>query len=214
VSDEVFPPVGDDKSLLRNAPVQARSTARLSALLDATAAVLDEVGMERLTTALVAERAGASIGTVYRYFPDRLTLLQALAARNLERLEERIDAVIPATSGNATDALDAVAGVFEAMFRTEPGFRSIRLGDVLDVRDAGRGEPAKARLARSIADAMTVAHEDLDAGALASRLDVALEVLDSLITRAFLSDPAGDGRFLAPARSTYLFLLGERVLAA
>ena len=214
MSDDGFSPVGDDKRLLRNAPVQARSAARLEALLDATAAVLDDVGMERLTTALVAERAGASIGTVYRYFPDRVTLLQALAARNLERLEERIDATIPATTGSAADAFEAVAEVFVSMFRTEPGFRSIRLGDVLDLRDTGSAEPAKARLARSIADAMSVAHEDMDAESLVGRLDVALEVLDSLVTRAFLSDPAGDERFLAPARRTYLSLLGERVLAA
>ena len=214
MSDQGFSPVGDDKRLLRNAPVQARSAARLEALLDATAAVLDDVGMERLTTALVAERAGASIGTVYRYFPDRVTLLQALAARNLERLEERIDAIIPATAGSAADAFEAVAEVFVSMFRTEPGFRSLRLGDVLDLRDTGTTESAKARLARSIADAMTVAHDDLDAESLVGRLDVALEVLDSLVTRAFLSDPAGDGRFLAPARHTYLSLLGERVLAA
>src|SRR5580698_1466695 len=69
---------------LRNEPVQARSTARLSALLDAAAAAIAELGYERLTTAMVAERAGASIGTVYRYFPDRIAVLQALAARNLE----------------------------------------------------------------------------------------------------------------------------------
>ena len=57
---------------LRNEPVQARSTARLGALMDAAAAVVDEIGFERLTTAMVAERAQASIGTVYRYFPDRI----------------------------------------------------------------------------------------------------------------------------------------------
>ena len=214
MSDEEFLPAGDEKSLLRNAPVQARSAARLTALLDATASVLAEVGMERLTTALVAERAGASIGTVYRYFPDRVTLLQALAARNLERLEERIDAVIPAVSGNATDALDAVADVFVAMFRNEPGFRSLRLGDVLDLRDCGRPEAAKARLARSIADAMAVAYEDVEIDYLGERLDIALEVLDSLVTRAFSADPDGDERFLEAARRTYLSLVGDRVLAA
>jgi AcrR family transcriptional regulator len=214
VSDEMILPAGDEKRLLRNAPVQARSAARLTALLDATASVLAEVGMERLTTALVAERAGASIGTVYRYFPDRVTLLQALAARNLERLEERIDAVIPAVSGSALDALDAVAEVFVDMFRDEPGFPSLRLGDVLDLRDSARPDAAKARLARSIADAMTVAYDDLDAERLAGELDVALEVLDALVTRAFFSDPSGDERFLAPARRTYLSLLDERVLTA
>ncbi len=45
-------------------------------------------------------------------------------------------------------------------------------------------------------------------------LDVALEVLDSLVTRAFVADPHGDERFLASARRTYLSLLDERVLTA
>src|SRR5476649_313567 len=86
---------------LRNEPVQARSTARLTALLDAAAAAIDELGYERLTTAMVAERAGASIGTVYRYFPDRIAVLQALAARNLERLLVGIHAAVR-DSHNAT----------------------------------------------------------------------------------------------------------------
>ena len=78
----------DSATPIRNEPVQARSTARLAALLDAAAHVVDEIGYERLTTAMVAERAGASIGTVYRYFPDRIAVLQSLAARNAERIGE------------------------------------------------------------------------------------------------------------------------------
>ena len=214
MSAEISLPASDEKRLLRNAPVQARSAARLSALLDATAGVLADVGMERLTTALVAGRAGASIGTVYRYFPDRVTLLQALAERNLERLEERIDARIPTVGGTVTDALDAVADAFVGMFRDEPGFRSLRLGDVLDVRDAGSPEASKARLARSIADTMAVAYDEVDPEGLAGRLEIALEVLDALVTRAFLGDGGGDDRFLEPARRTYLSLADDRVLTA
>ena len=74
-------------ALLRNEPVQARSAARLTSLLDAAASVVDELGYERLTTAMVAERAGSSIGTVYRYFPDRIAVLQALSARSLANFE-------------------------------------------------------------------------------------------------------------------------------
>ncbi|MFP5450351.1 MAG: TetR/AcrR family transcriptional regulator, partial [Thermoleophilia bacterium] len=94
---------------IRNEPVQARSTARLAALLDSAAAVIDEIGYERLTTAMVADRAGASIGTVYRYFPDRIAVLQALAARNSERLLERLVGEL-ASDAHAT-ATDAVLGV-------------------------------------------------------------------------------------------------------
>ena len=63
---EIVDSGADARITLRNEPVQARSAARLSALLDAAAAIVDEIGYERLTTAMVAERAGASIGTVDR----------------------------------------------------------------------------------------------------------------------------------------------------
>ena len=46
----------DLQATLRNEPVQARSTARLTALLDAAAAVVDEIGFERLTTAMSRRR--------------------------------------------------------------------------------------------------------------------------------------------------------------
>ena len=62
----------------------------MGALLDAACQTMHEVGYEQLTTAMVAERAGASIGTVYRYFPDRVAVLQAVAARNLERVTQAL----------------------------------------------------------------------------------------------------------------------------
>lgn len=63
---------------LRNTPVQERSQLRLAELLAAASDVLSEVGRDRLTTAMVAERAGASIGTIYRYFPDRTLILDLI----------------------------------------------------------------------------------------------------------------------------------------
>jgi len=64
---------------LRNSPVQARSVDRLATILDAARQVLEEVGRDRLTTGMVAEAAGCSIGTLYRYFPDRVAVLDAIA---------------------------------------------------------------------------------------------------------------------------------------
>jgi len=65
---------------IRVEPVQARSTARVNALLDAACETMHDLGYEQLTTAMVADRAGASIGTVYRYFPDRIAVLQSVAS--------------------------------------------------------------------------------------------------------------------------------------
>ena len=68
----------------RKTPVQARSTASVNAILDATIQVLLRVGKERLTTTRVALRAGVSVGTLYQYFPNKSALLQAALKRHLD----------------------------------------------------------------------------------------------------------------------------------
>jgi AcrR family transcriptional regulator len=68
----------------RKSPVQARSTASVDAILDATIQVLLSVGRERLTTTRVAMRAGVSVGTLYQYFPNKSALLQAVLRRHLD----------------------------------------------------------------------------------------------------------------------------------
>jgi AcrR family transcriptional regulator len=68
----------------RKSPVQARSTASVDAILQATLQVLLAVGKEQLTTTKVAARAGVSVGTLYQYFPNKSSLLQAVLRRHME----------------------------------------------------------------------------------------------------------------------------------
>jgi AcrR family transcriptional regulator len=74
---------------LRHSPKQARSTATLELLAEAGREIYNVVGRDRLTTAMIAERAGTSIGTFYRYFDDRVALLDHIAPdRDQTRLTE------------------------------------------------------------------------------------------------------------------------------
>jgi AcrR family transcriptional regulator len=68
-------------SALRHQPVQFRSETRLNQIKAAATILYNtpEVGRDRLTTAHVATLAGCSIATVYRYFQDRVALLDAIA---------------------------------------------------------------------------------------------------------------------------------------
>src|ERR1700722_16020588 len=75
----------------RKSPVQARSTASVDALLEATIQVLLSVGKERLTTTRVALRAGVSVGTLYQYFPNKSALLRAALKRHLDEVTEAIE---------------------------------------------------------------------------------------------------------------------------
>jgi len=73
-------------SHLRNSPRQARSAARVVALLDAAEEVFEEVGFDTATTNLVAARADVPVGTLYRWFPDKAALAEALTDRYLEEM--------------------------------------------------------------------------------------------------------------------------------
>ena len=199
-------------ALIRNEPVQARSTARLATLLDSAAAVIDEIGYEKLTTAMVAERAGASIGTVYRYFPDRIAVLQSLASRNLERLMVRVSEKLSrAEHASAQDALLAVVDVMVDLFRTEPGFRSLRAGDVLDLLPPTTDEPASAVVTTAVGDALVERYGAADTAEFRLAVGSAVEVADALVARAFARSSAGDDALLAEARRSVSAVLADRL---
>ena len=68
---------------MRKAPRQARSRATVEAVIEAGARILSEQGWAGFTTNRVAEAAGVSIGSLYQYFPDKLSLVDAIRRRHL-----------------------------------------------------------------------------------------------------------------------------------
>jgi AcrR family transcriptional regulator len=197
---------------LRNEPVQARSTARLTALLDAAAAAIDELGYERLTTAMVAERAGASIGTVYRYFPDRIAVLQALATRNLETVLKGIQrALADRRTSTWQEAVLAAFDAYVAAFRSQRGFASLRGGDVLDLRPTSGGPTANSHIAEVLMTGIASRFGTDSSSAMLFAFENAVEVQDALISRAFARTAKGDAAFLESARTLVLSILGERL---
>jgi AcrR family transcriptional regulator len=66
--------------LEKNKPRQERAKRTYESILNATAALLIEVGVERVSTNLIAERAGITVPAVYRYFPNKYAVLHALGA--------------------------------------------------------------------------------------------------------------------------------------
>lgn len=201
----------DARVALRNEPVQARSTARLTALLDAAAAIVDEIGYERLTTAMVAQRAGASIGTVYRYFPDRIALLQALGGRNLDRVLTRTHEEL--VDPRHTDWVSALSAAFEILvdaFRTEPGFRGLRVGDRLDLRPVTTERTYNSIVANRLLDGLVARFGVEDTPEVRFKFETAIEVSDALAARAFARDPNGEQAFLDAGRDiVYTMLSGH-----
>src|SRR5579871_4413597 len=78
------PSAQKDRSAMRKEPRQARSRATVEAIIRAGARVLGARGMDGFTTNETADVAGVSIGSLYQYFPDKLSLIDAIRRRHLD----------------------------------------------------------------------------------------------------------------------------------
>ncbi|TMQ08138.1 MAG: TetR/AcrR family transcriptional regulator [Deltaproteobacteria bacterium] len=70
----------------RKRPTQERSRATVDSILQATARVLVKHGFDGLTTNLVAQTAGVSVGSLYQYFPNKSALVAALIERHVDHM--------------------------------------------------------------------------------------------------------------------------------
>jgi AcrR family transcriptional regulator len=73
----------------RRVPQQDRGERRVAEVLEAAAAVIAEVGYETATMTEMAERAGASIGALYQYFPNKEAIARALRRQFGDEIEAR-----------------------------------------------------------------------------------------------------------------------------
>ncbi len=74
-------------------PRQERSLQRRDDILQTTAALLEQVGFDDLTTILIAREMGISVGSLYHYFPNKQAILYALGEHWLEELTRVLDEI-------------------------------------------------------------------------------------------------------------------------
>lgn len=72
---------------LRRQPSQKRGKDRVEKILEAAAAVFDEVGYEAATTHQIAAKAGTAIGSLYQFFPDKASIFNTMELRHTERVK-------------------------------------------------------------------------------------------------------------------------------
>jgi AcrR family transcriptional regulator len=73
----------------RRVPQQDRGERRVAEVLEAAAQVIADVGYEAATMTGMAERAGASIGALYQYFPNKEAIAFALRRQYGDEMEAR-----------------------------------------------------------------------------------------------------------------------------
>jgi AcrR family transcriptional regulator len=192
--------------------MQARSRERLRRVLDAADEVLAAEGPDAFTTTRLAEVADVSIGSVYRFFPDKEAIVEALAVRYWSDFEDLVAGVAEADEGQPLDdPVGAVLDVLVAGFRARPGFLGLWFGGLRTerVRDATR--PTRTAIARSIE---RILHHHWPNAPSSTRVRVSeMAVLagDGLLREAFRRDQNGDPTVLTESKHMLKAYIAERL---
>jgi AcrR family transcriptional regulator len=136
----------------RRLPVQGRSTETCRRIEDATERLLARgVPLAAMTTQQIAKEAGLSIGALYRFFPDKQTIVEAVAIRRLADFEESVAADVRNRPHFASPAalISHIIDFFVAYLEAHPDFRTILYeGDNLstEIRTRHFGATAKSAI--------------------------------------------------------------------
>lgn len=122
-----MPKGSSDSNQMRRQPQQARSIERVNHILNVADEVFSEMGFEAATTIEIAARAKISVGSLYRFFPDKVAILKALAACYLEQLHQVIAKLHTPEAVHLPLAMyvDRANDAFNQFFIEHPGFRSV-----------------------------------------------------------------------------------------
>lgn len=162
--------------LSRRKPKQARAQDTVEVIFEATARILRKEGRAALNTNYIAECAGISVGTLYQYFPDKESILVAIARRELEADHA---AVIKAISGPADPDADLVRLAIRALIAQFRRSREVRRVAIETLISEGYGD----ELATSVQKAAQMIGENEDRF-LPGRADAVSAVSLFVITRA------------------------------
>jgi AcrR family transcriptional regulator len=150
---------------MRRLPQQDRSRRRVDLILDTAADLFAEIGYESATTNSIAERAGISIGSLYRYFSDKDASLRALAKRHQEQVRGIFDRV---SMGDLVYLpldvlLDRLVDPFVELHTACPAYKHILLGSDVSTDIAAANEELDREIVRRMAQVLQLTASNMDA---------------------------------------------------
>jgi AcrR family transcriptional regulator len=179
---------------------------RVAELLQAAAAVFQERGFEAATMAEIAARADANINSLYRFFPNKDAVAEALMRRYAEALQSEYDAVHAHAADAAPEELADI--LIDLMVKLHPQARALTA--LLDSRTDWTEvrERLRALALAGIKTALTICAPDLDDK---EAEDVAAVVLNNMKTMVGMTMK---GAPTTPGAPEQLRLMNRLYLAA
>ncbi|MBU0993413.1 MAG: TetR/AcrR family transcriptional regulator [Proteobacteria bacterium] len=181
---------------IRVKPTQIRAVETRERILDAAALILEESGADGLTTKKTAERAGVRIRSVYRYFPNKLSIIYSLAQRVAEK--EALFLTLYEGLGNQKvdwrPSLSTMVDLFFMAGKEIPGLRAIRAAMQASPELRSIDVQMNERHAAELSKALKARGADLSGEQLDAISRTFIETATCLLDGAWfeLSQPGGD----------------------
>lgn len=123
-------------------PLRAAGRQRVEELLEAASDLMAERGYEATTMAEIAARAGAKIGSLYRFFPNKEAVADALVQRHIAVLEDEYAALAKRAATLSPESLADV--LIELLVTLYPRVKSLSAlmearTDRMEIRERARG---------------------------------------------------------------------------
>ncbi len=114
---------------MRETPTQARAQERLKKILDTAEKLMLEQGFDDFKMSALSQRADVNIATIYRYFPNKVSLAMGLLDQYLIQYREGLSAQLSQTEISRIDhVVDALVDGYLSFFQTHPAFVAVWKG--------------------------------------------------------------------------------------
>jgi len=186
----------------RRRPAQERSRTTVSSILDATETLIEQEGIDRITTNKIAEKVGVSVGTLYSYFPNKESVLFSLAQRWLEMNNQAVAQGLPdkKPDSNWMDWLDQLFNDVFEVYLKEPGMTQYydTLRFIPELRELD--DQHERKMIKTMTSALTtLGHNGSDRERRIDSLMLLLTI-HTFMTRAVIAEPADRSAILRQLR--------------
>ncbi|GAB2879623.1 TetR/AcrR family transcriptional regulator [Streptomyces mayteni] len=197
---------------LRKAPQQARSRARVEAILAAADRILATEGVEALTTRRIAADAEVPVGTLYQFFDDKDAVLAAVARHHMEEHSAAMRAILhDARAARWFDLVNLIFDRYVELYRRNPGYLAIRAGRYLSRELLQLDEDNNAMVADQLRRILVAQERLVDSRELAVACRAGVCASEALLQFAFRDSAEGDPVILAEARRIQRLYLADIV---
>ena len=97
-------------------------------LLEVTARIIAEEGVEKVTMRALSQQAGVSRAASYRHFPDKTNLLCAVAADGFKKLENQLRLALIDSSENLLSRFETMATAYVDFAMSNPSYYRLMFG--------------------------------------------------------------------------------------